>query len=169
MLVEEKKLSNNEYLLFFSKHLEIVGTFLASTKISPSIDLLQNIFSSQLANTLLLTSDFLYIKSNSTEDLSDLKMISLAEIDDFSNQAINLSAPIDNTIEKIEIILKTIIAPFLQKDGGDIQFEKYSDNIVYVKFLGKCQGCPYAQRTLKERVEKNLIRYLPEVKEVTLI
>jgi Fe-S cluster biogenesis protein NfuA len=169
MLIEQKQLSNTEYLLFFSNRLQIVGTFLASKEISPTIELLQNIFATQLADTLLLTADFLYIKSNSKENLSDLEMISLAEIDDFCSQPINLSAQNSNTIEKIELILKTIIAPFLQKDGGDIRLAKYSNNIVYVNFLGKCHGCPYAQKTLKERVEKNLIKYLPEIKEVTLI
>jgi Fe-S cluster biogenesis protein NfuA len=169
MQIERKQLNDTEYLLFFAKPLSIVGTFIATQTIPSSIELLQNIFSTNLANTLLLTSDFLYVKSNSPETLSDLEMISCAEIDDFTNQNIQLNSPSINIIEKIEIILKVIVAPFLQKDGGDIRLADYSDNTVYVNFLGKCQGCPYAQRTLKERVAKNIIRYLPEIKEVALI
>ena len=67
------------------------------------------------------------------------------------------------------MILKFIIAPFLNKDGGDIEFVSLSNNIVSVKFLGKCNGCPYAMRTLKERVEKNLIRYIPKIREAILV
>ncbi|MBR5598946.1 MAG: NifU family protein [Alphaproteobacteria bacterium] len=75
----------------------------------------------------------------------------------------------ENMTHKITKILKLIIAPFLNKDGGDIEFSSYENNTVYVKFLGKCNGCPYAARTLKERVEKNLVSYLPEVKKAELI
>lgn len=169
MLIERKQISSTECMLFLSEHLPVLGTFFVNKTTQTSIELLQNIYTTQLADTILLTSDFLYIKSNSNDDLSDLEIISLAEIDDFSVKSNQLNAPISNTAEKIEIILKTIIAPFLQKDGGDIRLAQYQDGIVYVNFLGKCHGCPYATRTLKERVEKNLVRYLPEIKEVKLI
>lgn len=169
MQIEKKQLSDTESLLFFAQTLSIVGTSIATKNIPASLELLKNIFDTKLTDTILLTSDFIYIKSKIAEELADLEILSLAEIDDFTKQTTQINAPIANTTEKIEIILKTIIAPFLQKDGGDIRLAKYSNNIAYVNFLGKCHGCPYAQRTLKERVEKNLIRYLPEIKEVSLI
>jgi Fe-S cluster biogenesis protein NfuA len=169
MQIEKKQLSDTESILFFVHTLSILGTSIATKNIPASLELLKNIFDTKLADTILLTSDFIYIKSQTAEELPDLEMLSLAEIDDFTKQNIQINTPITNTTEKIEIILKTIIAPFLQKDGGDIRLAQYSNNIVYVNFLGKCHGCPYAQRTLKERVEKNLIRYLPEIKEVSLI
>jgi Fe-S cluster biogenesis protein NfuA len=169
MQIEKKQLSDTESILFFTHPLSMVGTSIATKNIPASLEILKNIFDTEIANTVLLTSDFIYIKSNTAENLLDLEMLSLAEIDDVTNQKIQLIASANNTHEKVEIILKTIVAPFLQKDGGDIRLAQYSNNIVYVNFLGKCHGCPYAQRTLKERVEKNLIRYLPEIKEVTLI
>ncbi len=169
MQIERKQLNDTECLLFFTKSLPVVGTFIATKDITPSIELLKNIYTTKLADTILLTSDFLYLKSHASNNLSDLEIISLAELDDFTNKTIQINAPIANTTEKIEIILKTIIAPFLQKDGGDVRLSQYSNNIAYVNFLGKCHGCPYAQHTLKERVEKNLIHYLHEIKEVTLI
>ena len=33
------------------------------------------------------------------------------------------------------------IRPFLIGDGGDIEFIKYENNIVYVKLKGACAGC----------------------------
>ena len=36
----------------------------------------------------------------------------------------------------IDVIDK--IRPFLINDGGDIEFVKYEDNIVYIKMMGAC-------------------------------
>ena len=44
--------------------------------------------------------------------------------------------------EKIKAALEQI-RPFLQRDGGDVEFVDYTeDNIVLVKLLGHCAGCP---------------------------
>ena len=41
------------------------------------------------------------------------------------------------------------IRPFLQRDGGDIEFVEYTDdNIVKVRLQGHCAGCPGAQLPL---------------------
>lgn len=59
------------------------------------------------------------------------------------------------------------IRPFLQRDGGDIEFVEYTaDNIVKVKLQGHCAGCPGAQMTIKGVVEKILKESYPEIKGV---
>ena len=51
--------------------------------------------------------------------------------------------------EKINNALDQI-RPFLQRDGGDIEFVEYTeDNIVKVRLRGHCAGCPGAQMTIK--------------------
>ena len=45
-----------------------------------------------------------------------------------------------------EIIDK--IRPFLINDGGDIEFIKIEDDIVYIKMLGACAGCTMSDFTL---------------------
>ena len=51
------------------------------------------------------------------------------------------------------------IRPNLQADGGDIEFvDVNEDGVVTVRLKGACQGCPMAQQTLKQGVE----RYLKE-------
>ena len=41
------------------------------------------------------------------------------------------------------------IRPFLQRDGGDIEFvELTEDMIVKVRLQGHCAGCPGAQMTI---------------------
>ena len=57
--------------------------------------------------------------------------------------------------------------PFLQRDGGDIEFvELTEDNIVKVKLQGHCAGCPGAQMTLRSVVERILKESYPEIKGV---
>lgn len=62
------------------------------------------------------------------------------------------------------------IRPFLQRDGGDIQLiDVTEDGIVKVQLTGACQGCPMSQMTLKQGVERALMKEVPSVKEVQSI
>lgn len=169
MKIEQKSISSTENLFYLIPPLTLMGTFYATSKEKTQHPILQNLQSSGLAEELLLTADFLYIKSHIPEDLEDLSLLALAETDDYASTDYPLQiAETENIETKIKIILKIIVAPFLQRDGGDIEFVSYQNDVVAVHFLGKCQGCPYATRTLQERVAKNLMRYLPQVKEVVL-
>ena len=58
------------------------------------------------------------------------------------------------------------IRPFLQRDGGDIEFVEYADGIVKVRLQGHCAGCPGAQMTIKGVVERILKESYPEIKGV---
>jgi len=59
------------------------------------------------------------------------------------------------------------IRPFLQRDGGDLEFVEYTeDKIVKVRLLGHCAGCPGAQMTLKGIVERILQEACPEIVSV---
>ncbi len=63
----------------------------------------------------------------------------------------------------IEIIDK--IRPFLISDGGNIEYIKYEDGIVYVKMMGHCQDCPMIDLTLKDSIEMAITSEIPEVIE----
>lgn len=70
-----------------------------------------------------------------------------------------------------EIILKIIsiidrIKPFIISDGGNIEFVKYVDNIVYIKLDGACKDCMFIDTTLKDGIEEIMISEIPEIKEV---
>ena len=58
------------------------------------------------------------------------------------------------------------LRPFLQNDGGNIEFVKYEDGNVYVRLTGACAGCSMIDYTLKEGVEEILTNEIPEVKNV---
>ncbi len=61
------------------------------------------------------------------------------------------------------------LRPFLMNDGGNIEFVKLEDNIVYVILQGACAGCPMQEITLKDGIEKTIISKIPEIKEVRII
>ncbi|XVG96597.1 NifU family protein [Eubacteriales bacterium KG127] len=58
------------------------------------------------------------------------------------------------------------IRPFLQNDGGDVEFIEYKDNIVWVKLKGHCAGCPGARMTLQGVIGRILMESYPEIKGV---
>ncbi|MDD2180854.1 MAG: NifU family protein [Bacilli bacterium] len=70
--------------------------------------------------------------------------------------------------EKEEKIINIInkLRPFLMSDGGDIEFIKLENNIVYIKLLGACLGCQMVNITLKEVIETTIKNEIPEISEV---
>ncbi len=70
----------------------------------------------------------------------------------------------------VERINKTInkIRPYIQADGGDVEFVKFEDGVVTVKMLGACAGCMAIDATLTEGIQAILIDEVPEVREVKL-
>jgi len=68
--------------------------------------------------------------------------------------------------EKVTALIDQI-RPYLQQDGGDIQFvELTPDNIVRVQLRGACGSCPHAKVTLKQMVEATIMEHCPEIKGV---
>ncbi len=59
------------------------------------------------------------------------------------------------------------IRPYLQEDGGDVQFVRMTDEkVVYVELQGHCGSCPYALMTLKNGVESAIKEDVPEIVSV---
>jgi Fe-S cluster biogenesis protein NfuA len=56
--------------------------------------------------------------------------------------------------------------PYIQADGGDIEFIKVEDGMAHVRLHGACCGCPHAAMTLKNGVERQLLARVPELKGV---
>ena len=70
----------------------------------------------------------------------------------------NVEERINEEIERLR--------PYLQNDGGNIEFVKFEDGYVYVKLTGACAGCSLIDVTLKEGIEEILTSEIPEIKEV---
>ncbi len=69
------------------------------------------------------------------------------------------------TEKKIIDIIDTL-RPFIINDGGNIEFVKYEDNIVYIQMMGACADCAMLDLTLKDGIETAIKEEVPEVKEV---
>ena len=72
-----------------------------------------------------------------------------------------------NTEERIKEIIEKL-RPYLISDGGNIEFVKYENNIVYITLSGNCEECPLIDVTLKDGIEQMITTEIPEVKEVLL-
>ena len=68
-------------------------------------------------------------------------------------------------IQKINEIINKL-RPFLINDGGNIEFVKYEDNIVYIKLMGACANCQMIDLTLKDGIAAAIMDEVPEVKDV---
>lgn len=66
------------------------------------------------------------------------------------------------TIKKINDVIQKL-RPYLNSDGGDIEFVKYEDGIVYVHLLGACVGCESSNDTIQNSVEAMLLEEVPGV------
>ena len=73
----------------------------------------------------------------------------------------------DANIELIKITLDKI-RPFINRDGGDVDFVRFEDGIVYVKMIGACEGCSLIDSTLSEGIKIILMEEVPGVIDVRL-
>lgn len=71
-----------------------------------------------------------------------------------------------NEIEDKIIQILEKIRPYLNNDGGDVEFVKYKDNICYVKLKGACAGCVFSDITIQDTIEEMLISQIPEIIKV---
>lgn len=72
-------------------------------------------------------------------------------------------------IKKVNNVINQI-RPYLQADGGNIQFvELTEDNVVNVELQGACASCPMSIMTLKQGVEQAMVKAIPEIKAVEAV
>lgn len=77
-------------------------------------------------------------------------------IEKYSPKNIEVKLSPAQLILKINKVIENVIAPELQKDGGDIELIDIDDNKVYVKLQGRCSSCKNSVLTLKSFVESTL-------------
>lgn len=73
------------------------------------------------------------------------------------------------TAARIREIIDAEIRPAVAMDGGDIQFERYENNVVYLHMTGACAGCPSSTMTLKMGIQTRLQQEFPDLQDVVPI
>ena len=68
-----------------------------------------------------------------------------------------------NKVEEKIIEVLNKIRPYLNQDGGDVNFIKFEDGICYVSLQGACAGCIFSDMTLQNTIEEMLVSEVPEV------
>ena len=58
------------------------------------------------------------------------------------------------------------IRPFLNADGGDIEFIKYEDDYLFVRLLGACVGCSFIDYTIEDNIYESVKEEIPTCKGV---
>lgn len=68
--------------------------------------------------------------------------------------------------KRVKNILEQV-RPYLQADGGDVNFVELTDDmVVMVELTGACGSCPYSTMTLKNGIESVMKKSIPEIKSV---
>ncbi len=68
--------------------------------------------------------------------------------------------------EQVERALDTV-RPILQADGGYVELvDILPSGIVRVRLSGACKGCPMAQMTLRNSIERAVKKMVPGIKAV---
>ncbi len=68
--------------------------------------------------------------------------------------------------QAIRQILEERINPSVASHGGHISLVDVQDNVVYIRLEGGCQGCGMADVTLKQGIEVEIRRAVPEISAV---
>lgn len=66
-------------------------------------------------------------------------------------------------IEKQILEVLDMIRPYLQRDGGDVEYLSFKDGIVYLRMLGACAHCAIMDTTLYDGIEQALLEEVPGV------
>lgn len=68
----------------------------------------------------------------------------------------------EEIVKKVKKVIDKV-RPYLVRDGGDCEFVKIENGIVYVKMLGACVGCSSIDLTLKDGIEAILLEEVPGI------
>ncbi len=77
----------------------------------------------------------------------------------------------ENTNNLEEQIKKSLegIRPFLQQDGGDLEFVELEGTLLKLRLKGACGHCPMATMTLKNGIEQTLKKEVnPEIEVISV-
>lgn len=125
--------------------------------------------------SIFMGSDFVSVSKDNACDWSYLKpqvlaaimehyLTGLPAVEDVSLQASPDSSNIeDEVVKQIRELLDTRVRPAVARDGGDIEFVKFEEGIVWLHMKGACAGCPSSTATLKVGIENMLKHFVPEI------
>ena len=70
--------------------------------------------------------------------------------------------------DKIKNIIEDL-RPYLNSDGGDIEFIKYENKTVFIKLTGACAHCAYQDNTINDGILSYLQEKVPEIENIITV
>lgn len=180
MFIQTEKTPNPDTMKFIPGETVLsAGTaeFRSMEDAAPS-PLAQSLFRIDGVKSVFFGADFISVTKMADKEWMGLKTMILAAImEHFTTGQPVMTATgrvvpakmsdIDNEIvSQILELLETRVRPAVQMDGGDIEFDRFENGIVYLHMRGACSGCPSSSMTLKSGIENMLKHFVPEVVEV---
>ena len=84
---------------------------------------------------------------------------------DYLLRQYKLATKMELTDENIITVLEELL-PYIEADGGSLQYVETEQGYVKVRLGGACETCAMSTMTLKQGIEKKLMMEIPEVKGV---
>lgn len=140
--------------------------------------LAERLFRIEGVTEVFIANDFVTVtKSNDVEweTLQALVMSSMMQhltfvepivYDEFFAQEKEAPQYDDEIVQQIVALLDERVRPAVAQDGGDIEFDRFEDGILYLRMRGACAGCPSSTMTLKSGIENMMKHYIPEIVSV---
>ena len=137
--------------------------------------LAQRLFGLQGVTGVFLANDFVSVSKADDTDWNMLKPMVMAALMEhlstgqpivIATEASEDAEEDDEISAQIKELIATRVRPMVMMDGGDIEFDRFDDGIVYLTMRGACAGCPSSTMTLKDGIESMLKHFVPEVIEV---
>lgn len=65
-------------------------------------------------------------------------------------------------------IIETInqLRPYLNSEGGDIEYIKYEDDYVFIKLYGACAACAFQDYTIQDNIYAAIKEIVPDCKGI---
>ena len=156
-----------------------------SKKEAKKNSLASKLFEESNVKCVFIGKDFVTVTKSESVDWEILKPTVLSIILDFFSMGgeIEKNSPVlkskeekikytkkdQEIVKKINELLEERIKPAVAQDGGDINFVKLQEGIVFLELRGACSGCPSSTITLKSGIENMLKYYIPEIDSVEAI
>jgi Fe-S cluster biogenesis protein NfuA len=182
MFIQTENTPNPETVKFIpgNKVLEKGTAEFKSEEEAKASPLAQRLFGINGVKAVFLATDFVSVTKEQEQDwglLTPHIMNSLMEFFTSGLPALEEAVePLKNDdqeeneiILQIKEILEERVRPAVAQDGGDIEFDRFEEGIVYLHLRGACSGCPSSTLTLKAGVENLLKHFIPEVEAVEAV
>lgn len=76
---------------------------------------------------------------------------------------LKISGPV---VDRVQGVIDGVINPRIASHGGYVELVDVSDDTIYLRMGGGCQGCAASQATLRQGIERMVREEIPEIQNI---